>query len=87
MKIIVLLLLLICNCHHIFGQITRERKVGDDGFVWYKVKKGGLYGAEDSNGKTIIPSIYKYVYYSGDRIYRRYSHQKGVFVVRHPKLT
>lgn len=86
MKIIVLLLLLICNCHHIFGQITRERNVGYDGFVWYEVKKGELYGAEDSNGKTIIPSIYKRVSYRGDRTYGRYSHQKGVFVVKHPKL-
>lgn len=80
------LLSLLYNTSVAYGQITKERKVEHDGFVWYKVKRGGLYGAEDSNGKQIIPAEYKYISYEGDKIYGRYSNQKGVFVVTHSTL-
>lgn len=43
--------------------ITKTRKVGKDGFVWYELKKGSLYGAADIEGKTIIPIKYSKVMY------------------------
>ena len=33
--------------------ITKTRMVGEDGFVWYKLKKGSLYGAADIDKKQI----------------------------------
>lgn len=47
--------------------ITKTRQVGSDGFVWYKLKKGGLYGVADIDGKTIIPIKYTNVYYEADK--------------------
>ena len=38
--------------------IKKTRKVGEDGFIWYELRKGGLYGAADIDGKTIIPIKY-----------------------------
>ena len=43
--------------------ITKTRMVGKDGFVWYELKKGSLYGAADIEGKTIIPIKYSSVLY------------------------
>ena len=80
MKIIVLFLLLLSNCNLIYGQTTRERKVGENGFVWYEVKSGNLYGAEDAKGKTIIPTKYKSVDYVDNLGYRDY------FIVDDPIL-
>ena len=86
MKKLILLLLISCNFSLVYGQITKERKIEEDGFVWYEIKEGTLYGAEDSNGNQIIPTKYKYVFYRGDMAYGRYSNQQGVFVVTHPTL-
>ena len=38
--------------------IKKTRKVGEDGFIWYELRKGNLYGAADIDGKTIIPIKY-----------------------------
>ena len=38
--------------------ITKTRNVGEDGFIWYKLEKDGLYGAADIEGRTIIPIEY-----------------------------
>lgn len=38
--------------------IKKTRKVGEDEFIWYELRKGGLYGAADIDGKTIIPIKY-----------------------------
>lgn len=43
--------------------VTKTRKVGKDGFVWYELRKGSLYGAADIEGKTIIPIKYSRVMY------------------------
>lgn len=43
--------------------IKKMREVGEDGFIWYKLKKGSLYGAADIDGNTIIPIKYSDVYY------------------------
>lgn len=42
---------------------TATREVGEDGYIWYKLKRGNLYGARDIEGKTIIPVKYKAVSY------------------------
>lgn len=44
--------------------IKKIREVGEDGFIWYKLRKGNLYGAADIDGKTIIPIKYTKVSYS-----------------------
>ena len=44
--------------------IKKMREVGEDGFIWYKLKKGNLYGAADIDGNTIIPIKYSDVGYS-----------------------
>ena len=44
--------------------IKKTREVGEDGFIWYKLRKGNLYGAADIDGKTIIPIKYTMLYYS-----------------------
>lgn len=43
--------------------ITKERKVGNDGYVWYKLKRGNKYGARDIEGKNIIPIKYDFLEY------------------------
>lgn len=45
---------------------SRDYQVGDDGFEWYKVCKNGKYGAESRDGKLIIPTEYKSVYYHAE---------------------
>ena len=52
--------------------VTKTREVGKDGFVWYKLKKGGLYGAADIEGKTIIPIKYSRVTYVDGQDDRHY---------------
>ena len=39
----------------ISAQPKREKKTELNGFVWYKLSEGSYEGAEDINGKTIIP--------------------------------
>ena len=43
--------------------IKKMREVGEDGFIWYKLQKGNLYGAADIDGNTIIPIKYSDVDY------------------------
>ena len=45
------------------GQIMKFRQVGEDGYVWYKLKRGNLYGVRDSEGNDIIPIKYDEVNY------------------------
>lgn len=44
--------------------IKKVREVGEDGFIWYKLQKGNLYGAADIDGNTIIPIKYNSIHYS-----------------------
>lgn len=48
--------------------IKKMREVGEDGFIWYKLKKGNLYGAADIDGNTIIPIKYSDVDYRSDDV-------------------
>ena len=43
---------------------TKERQVGSDGYIWYRLKKGNLYGAQDIEGRVIIPIKYTEVEYN-----------------------
>lgn len=46
--------------------IKKMREVGEDGFIWYKLQKGNLYGAADIDGNTIIPIKYSDIDYRCD---------------------
>lgn len=48
--------------------IKKMREVGEDGFIWYKLKKGNLYGAADIDGNTIIPIKYSDIDYRSNDI-------------------
>ncbi len=56
--------------------INRQKQVEDDGFIWYKLYKNGVFGAESAGGKTIIPLSRKYtdIYYQ-----KRKDGKKGYF--------
>lgn len=43
--------------------IRKTRKVGDDGYIWYELQKGNLFGAADLEGKIIIPIKYTNIDY------------------------
>ena len=48
------------------AKITESRQEGKDGYVWYKLKQGNLFGARDTKGNNIIPIKYDEVrYYDG----------------------
>jgi len=40
------------------GQVMKFRQVANDGYVWYKLKRGNLYGVRDADGNNIIPIKY-----------------------------
>ena len=44
-------------------QIMKFRYVGEDGYVWYKLKRGNHYGVRDSEGNDIISIKYDEVNY------------------------
>ena len=43
--------------------IAKYLQLGQDGYVWYKVKKGDSFGAQSIEGKDIVPAIYDDVVY------------------------
>ena len=45
------------------GQVMKFRQVGNDGYIWLKLKRGNLYGVRDDNGNTIIPIKYDDIIY------------------------
>ena len=62
--------------------ITKTRKVGNDGFVWYELEKDGLYGAADIEGNTIIPIRYSWVFYNSYSLHYfevHYNDFKGIY--------
>ena len=63
LKLLLMLLALGMCCIGANAQTKREKKVESDGFVWYEVKQNGKIGAEDKNGKTIIPTRYDFIIY------------------------
>ena len=44
--------------------IKKTRKVGEDGFIWYELQKGNLYGAADIEGNIIIPIMFSRIFYN-----------------------
>ena len=44
-------------------EVMKFKQVADDGYVWYKLKRGNLYGVRDSEGNNIIPIKYTFVEY------------------------
>lgn len=51
------------------GQVMKFRQVGKDGYIWYKLKKGNLFGARDAEGNNIIPIKYNEVVYNCSEIF------------------
>ena len=43
--------------------VTKTREVGEDGFIWHKLKKGNLYGVQDIEGKEIVPVKFDHIDY------------------------
>lgn len=63
------LLIMLCAvslCSICFAQMEREFQVGKDGYEWYLTKRDGKQGAEDKNGRTIVPCEYSWVLYHDD---------------------
>lgn len=62
--------------------IKKTRKVGEDGFIWYELRKGNLVGAADLEGKIIIPIKYTNIdYYIYDTEHTHFFRvKKGDFV-------
>lgn len=57
-RAILFLLLMAVAAVSLNAQYTREKMSEKDGFVWYRIHPSenySLFGAEDSNGRTIIP--------------------------------
>ena len=57
---------------------TKERQVGSDGYIWYRLKKGNLYGAQNIEGKEIIPIKYTKIEYKSS-IVRYFYVENGDF--------
>ena len=63
---------------------SREKKVEDDGFVWYQLSSNGYYGAESSSGKTLIPLSkgYTFIMYTSNSIgclYVKKDNHEGIY--------
>ena len=61
------------------GQVMKFKQTGEDGYVWYKLKQGNLYGARDAEGNNIIPIKYDKVEYNTSKIsgYHYFTVEKG----------
>ena len=62
-KVLLLMVLALGICSVNVSAQTKEYKVEDDGFEWYKILKKDGYktfgGAQDKSGKTIVPAKYR----------------------------
>ena len=45
------------------SNVSKELKADECGFEWYKVGKNGKWGAEDKNGKVLVPIEYGRIEY------------------------
>ncbi len=61
-RIIIVAALLFVISDFVFAQ-TKQRMEEEDGYVWFKVSESNLVGAEDANGKTIIPTEFREIQY------------------------
>ena len=82
-KVLLLIVLTLSLCGTtVFGQnsLSRELKTEDDGFQYYKIQSNGIVGAEDKNGKTLIPISrgYSKCFYHKGWIYVRRNGAEGV---------
>ena len=61
-------------------QIPRKEHTEEDGFVWYEIQKGNIYGAQDRNGNTVIPLTrgYSVVFYFDGAFYVYKNKKEGV---------
>ena len=59
------------------GQVMKFKQVGEDGYVWYKLKRGNLCGARDAEGNNIIPIQYDDVTYVCE--IERYAYNDGSY--------
>ena len=59
------------------GQVMKFKQVGEDGYVWYKLKRGSLCGARDAEGNNIIPIKYDDVAYIC--AIEKYAHNDGSY--------
>lgn len=59
------------------GQVMKFKQVGEDGYVWYKLKRGNLCGARDAEGNNIIPIKFDDVTYVCK--IEKYAHTYGTF--------
>ncbi len=61
--------------------MTKELKTEKDGYQWYLVKQGNLYGAQDKSGKKIILTEYDNIYCYSEKgetsSYRYFTARKG----------
>lgn len=65
-RLFIVLSLLIAGMTHGFAQVSKELKTEDDGYKWYLTSSNGALGAQDSNGKEIVPLSKKYDWVSYD---------------------
>lgn len=70
-KILLYLICFFSFCASLHSE-TRERKIGENGKIWYLVCNNNLYGAEDGNGNPIIPVKYSRINYVSNLGYRDY---------------
>lgn len=72
LKCLITLILLISVISNCFAQIEKELKTEEDGYQWYLIKKEGVsgyFGAQDINGKEIIPLSIKYEWISYENVF------------------
>lgn len=62
-KVLFLMVMALVLCAIGASAQSKEYKVEDDGFEWYKIHKDGKYGAEDKYGNVIVPMSYDFVMY------------------------
>lgn len=69
-------------------EVKKELQTEKDGFQWYKLRAGGIYGAEDKDGNEIIPLSrgYTYItYYTDSFMPKIRSVKKANDYVNHPE--
>lgn len=60
-KVFLFFVLAFCGCLHSYGQdVQKELKTEEDGFKWHLLYSNGFSGAQDVNGKDIIPLAKKF---------------------------
>ncbi len=70
-----LIVLALGMCSASLAQVEKKYRIEEDGFEWYRIEEGSYpnkkYGAEDKNGKVLVPCQYSFVYYHSAEHYVR----------------